>query len=338
MAGRRQYIHELEDKLLYFVKRSDVGSWERLQERTGISGSTFDQVRDREHKAYRRLGIAHQLKLADEFDFSIDWPEWRDPLRKERDTRSLRDTADAFINRITTTASLGATLPSGLAENGMNAQRTRAESPAGKDLDLRIPLGVMAQVRLEFGQAAGPGCHQVLVELSCHAGAIAASNRRFSVRKPQLAIDCGEARGRLDALAGINGTPIIMTNSSGETSFSWIGTRRVPRWEVSASGSKIGYLWFDAGIVENLAYRDVLRVSMHAWFKHIDVTDGDAEAAFGIIDAKHGLLEQPAETVTIEQQRLIEHLAKLTLPADDNGCVEVAAHEIEVVRKQCDNA
>ena len=106
------------------------------------------------------------------------------------------------------------------------------------------------------------------------------------------------------------------------------------RWDVTANGAMIGHLWFDAGVVEELAHGDVLRVSLTAWLKDIDTTDGEYESVFGIIDPKKGLLEQPVETLTIEQQRLIAHLNKLRLPVDPNGYAEIASHELEVVRKE----
>jgi hypothetical protein len=194
-------------------------------------------------------------------------------------------------------------------------------------------MGTMAQVALELGQPAGPGAHQVLVEVSGHSTNIIGSNRRFSVRRAILAIDCKEAQGRREAIAGINGVPVQLSNANGETTFAWCGTTKLLRWDVTANGARIGYLWFDAGIIEQLAHGDVLRVSMSAWLKHIDVAEDEGEPTFGILDTNDRLLEQPDTKLTIEQQRLIEHLNKLRLVVDANGYAEIAAGEIEVVRK-----
>lgn len=342
MASQRLFIYELPEKLKALVHDSRIGSWKRLAEFTGIPIATLKQVRDDDDVvAYSRLGKTHRDRLAEKFGFPPDMPEWIAPARLTGDTGPGPDTAEAFAAKYrsdyaaaTSVASKAVDPISSVDEKTTNAVRdVAAVLTAGNRRPGFSPLGTMAQLALDLGQSAGPGAHQILVEVSCHKGNIIGSSRRFAVRRALLSIDCGDARGRRAALPGINGLPVVLKNSCGETRFVWSGIERLLRWEVAAGGATIGYLWFDAGVVEGLAPGDLLRVSLSAWLKHIDTDEFDEDPAFGIIDSAGELAQLPQETFTVEQRRLVEHINKLTLNSDDNGQAEIAAAELELVRK-----
>lgn len=335
--GRRRYIHELKAKLDYLAGLTPSRTRGELETVAKIPRSTFDQACRRDDKAWSRLGGKHQDRLAACFGFSKDWPEWCDPDRLGGDLSERRDSVEAFSRRLNTArderqrSGEATKIPEPIA---VAIRDITEELTAGRRRPPSMPLGTMAQVLLDLGQPAGPGAHQTLVEVSCHTTNIIGSDARFSVRRALLAIDCKDARGRRDAIAGITGAPVSLSNPSGETAFTWCGSTQLLRWEVTAAGATIGYLWFDAGVIEELAHGDVLRVSLTAWLKDIETYDGDDEAVFGIIDPQNDLIAQQDEVLTIEQQRLIAHLNKLRLPMDGNGYAEIAFHELEVVRKE----
>lgn len=355
----RDYIFQLPEKLEFLAKLTDNGTFAELWQ--FVNKSSLEQAcNPKREDIFSRLGRGHQRSLAEAFGFEIEWEEWRDSLRDDENPEGRIDTAAAFkrallkarkqsksngretksagsiaLNSSSDKGSKGQAAESEAAAPVSGARQVVAEVVAGRRSVATTPLGTMARVGLELGQAAGHGAHQFLVEVSCHAANIEGSRRRFSVRHALLAIDPKHARGRRDAIAGITGSPLILQNPNGETAtFAWCGSLRLLRWEVSAGGVAIGYLWFDAGVIEELAHGDILRVSLSAWIKHIDVVDDETEPVFGISDAKGNLLDQGSEAMTVEQQRLIEHLNKLTLPSDGNGYAEVASEELEVVRKQ----
>lgn len=360
MVGRRDYIHQLPEKLAFLISRMPRGTRRELEDKTEIGRGTFEQACNEAHPAYSMLGRDHQELLADACGFSIGWPEWRDVARLDKRPEDRIDTADAFKQALLrefaplspgqTVASAKTRAPendsgtSGSATGGprmvlaagaqsINVRDVTAELVAGKRRTASSPLGPMAQVDLDDGQPAGAGAYHVLVEVSCHKGLIVGSNRRFSVRRALLSLDCGDARGRREAIAGINGLPVVLSNSYGETQFVWVGTQRLLRWEVAAGGAIIGHLLFDAGVVEELAPGDVLRVTLSAWLKHIDTDEIDQDPAFGIIDPNGALAQLPEDKLAIEQRRLIEHINKLKLESDGNGQVEIASAELQLERK-----
>lgn len=341
MADQRQFIYELPEKLEVLMHDPRAGSWTKLQKFSGISIATLKQVRTANHDAYSRLGPDHQRWLAEAFSFPLHMPEWISPDRVPGDFGPGADTAAAFAaeyrRRYAGKAAVNSEASNGAdsVENAkLDAVRdVTTELVAGKRRPASSPLGTMAQVALDLGQPSGAGAHQILVEVSCHKGNIIGSSRRFSVRRALLSIECGDARGRRSALAGINGMPVVLQNSCGETRFEWAGTERLLRWEVATAGAMIGYMWFDAGVVEQLAPGDILRVTLSAWLKHIEMDEIDDDPPFGVIDASGSLLRGSDTKLTIEQRRIIEHVNKLKLKLDDNGQAELAAAELELVRK-----
>lgn len=359
MAGRRDYIHELPAKLAFLASRMPRGTWRELEEKSKIWRSTFDQACNENDPAYSMLGRVHQERLAKACGFSISWPEWRDEARPDKDPVGRIDTVDAFkqmlireIGRLSQPeaaegAAAIATKRSEVSSPTEGAPKVEpseallsspvrdvtAELVAGKRRPTSSPFGTMAQLALSSAQPAGPGEFQALVEVSCHKGNIVGSTRQFTVRRALLTIDCGDARGRRAALAGINGMPVVLKNFSGETRFTWRGTERWLCWEVVAGGAMIGHLLFDAGIIEELAPGDVLRVSLSAWLKHMNADEVDQDPAFGILGSDGALADLPPDKITIEQRRLIEHVNKLTLKIDGNGQAELATAELELVRK-----
>lgn len=340
MARQRLFIYELPKKLEVLMHDRRVGSWKKFVEFSGIGISTLKQVQDINDVAYSRLGPTHRLRLCAAFGFPPDMPEWISPDRVPSDYGPGPDTGTAFAKayrqlcaaRDSVEALTGG--GSAVVDSGKPhaARDVTAKLAAGKHRPSISPLGTMAQVALALGQPAGPGATQVLVEMSCHQGNIVGSDRRFSVRRALLSINCGDARGRRSALAGLDGVPIALTNASGETRFTWLGSERLLRWEVSAGGAMIGYLWFDAGIVEELGPGDVLRVTLSAWLKHIDTNEIEDEPTFGIVDADGRALSLPEDRLTIEQRRIIEHVNKLKLATDGNGQAEIASAELELIR------
>lgn len=341
MAGRREFIYELAEKLDVLRRATVSRTWREVLEMTGIDRSVLGNVRDSEHEAYSKLSTDHQDMLASAFNFTRDMAEWRSDDRGERDTGPGPDTASAFRKtflkqrRKNTNA---VPKPGGgvRLDEGPTQKKQRVSEvhlTAGQRRPSYSPLGTMAQVALDEAQPAGAGAFQVLVDLSCHKGNIVGSSRRFSVRRALLTLDCGDARGRREAIAGINGLPVVLQNSYGETQFVWVGTQRLLRWEVAAGGAIIGHLLFDAGVVEELAPGDVLRVTLSAWLKHIDTDEIDQDPAFGIIDPNGALAQLPEDKLAIEQRRLIEHINKLKLKSDGNGQVEIASAEFQLERK-----
>lgn len=341
MAGRREFIYELAEKLDVLRRATVSRTWREVLEMTGIDRSVLGNARDREHEAYSKLSTDHQDMLASAFHFTRDMEEWRSDDRGERDTGPGPDTANAFRKtfleqrRKNTNA---VPKPSGgvRLDEGPTQKKQRVSEihlTAGQHRPSHSPLGTMAQLALDLGQPVGAGAVEVLVEVSCHKGSIVGSARRFSIRRALLAIDCGDARGRRTALAGINGLPVVLQNSCGETQFVWVGTQRMLRWEVVADGAIIGHLLFDAGVVEELAPGDVLRVTLSAWLKHIDADEIDQDPAFGILESDGQLAQLPDDTLAVEQRRLIEHINKLKLKSDGNGYAEVASAELQLERK-----
>lgn len=341
MASQRLFIYELPKKLDVLMHDPRVGSWKKFVEFSGIGITTLKQVRDVDDVAYSRLGPRHHYQLCEKFGFSPDMPEWISPDRVPSDYGPGPDTAKAFAaayRQLRTARDALEAQVGGESAIGDGAKRDTVRDVtsvlvAGKHRPSTSPLGTMAHVALALGQPAGPGASQVLVEVSCHHGNIVGSNRRFSVRRALLSIDCGHARGRRSALAGLDGVSITLSNANGETRFTWLGSERLLRWEVSASGAMIGYLWFDAGIIDELSPGDVLRVTLSAWLKHIDTSEIEDEPAFGLVDADGGALSLPEDKLTIEQRRIIEHVNKLKLTTDGNGQAEIASAELQLVRK-----
>lgn len=334
MAGRRDYIHELPDKLESLVKRTSGRTLTALQRLTGVGRSTLQQCCDSDDPAYSLLGREHQNMLARHFNFDVSWPEWLDPLRVDRGTGRGIDTAEAFIARLLREESAKTVVATadGSAVAPIVTALTLEEWTTASRREPSAPLGTIAQLALDLGQSAGNGGQQVLVEVSCHRGKIAGSNRSFSVRNAVLALNCGNGRGRRTAIAGVMGLPVVLSNPSGDTHFTWSGTRQLLRWDVSAKGSVIGYLWFDAGVVEGIGDGDVLRVTLSAWLKHISAEDC-SDQTFAVHNAAGDILEVHEQTLTTEQLRIIEHISKLILPTDGNGYAEIASHELEMVRK-----
>lgn len=342
MSKPRRYIHELKQKLEYLKDTRNVGTWDDFARLTKIKPSVLGLARAQNQPGSSRLNSDDEEKVAERFEFSNDWPEWRDTTRLNPHTVGCKDTADAFSKRYgeLLRAKGGqqvnvAPSPKQQPETG-DARIIAGEVKAGRRRPPSMPLGTMAQVLLDQGQPVGPGALQALVELSCHTTHIMGSNSRFSVRRALLAIDCKEARGRRDAIAALTGGPVTLINpTNGERStVTWCGSSQLLRWDVVAEGATIGSVWFDAGIIEELAHGDVLRVSLSAWLKDIDASDSDDNAVFGIIDPHGELAEEHADALTIEQQRIIQHLNKLKLPMDGNGYAEIASHELEVVRTE----
>lgn len=342
MSEQRRYIHELKEKLEYLKQVRDIGTWDDFAKVTGIDKSVLSLARARSQPGSGRLNSEDEGKVAERFKFSTDWPEWRDKTRLNPRSVGCKDTAEAFAKKFGDLPSArideqvksypGATQQSEIG----NARIVAGEVVAGRRRPPSMPLGTMAQVLLDQGQPVGPGALQALVELSCHTTHIIGSNSRFSVRRALLAIDCKEARGRREAIAALTGGTVTLINpTNGERStVTWCGSSQLLRWDVVAEGTTIGSVWFDAGIIEELAHGDVLRVSLSAWLKDIDASDSGDNAVFGIIDPHGQLAGEPADALTIEQQRIIQHLNKLKLPVDANGYAEIASHELEVVRKE----
>ncbi len=358
MAGRRQFIFDLPKKLDVLREATESRNWAELEDLSGISKSALDAVRNRNHEAYSRLGTEHQRQLADAFDFLVSLPQWRAHDRGEKDEEPGPDTAEAFrteyrrVSRkirkvakatvktldpepasvVPTIRPSADAVPASTAHS-RDVRDATVELVAGKRRPASSPLGTMAQLSLSLGQPAGAGAQQILVEVSCHKGSIIGSNRHFSIRRALLSLDCGEARGRRAAVAGTNGLPVELRNSYGKTLLVWSGTYQLMRWEVVAGGALIGHLEFDAGVVEGLSAGDVLRVSLSAWLKHVNTDELDEHPTFGVIDAAGKSMDLPKEAMTVEQRRIVEHVNKLRLKCDENCHAEVAAAELELVRK-----
>lgn len=343
MTSQRLFIYELPEKLEVLMHDPRVGSWKAFVDFSGIGISTLKQLRDvGDLAAYSSLGQTHRDKLHAKFGFPPDMPEWIAGDRVPSDHGPGPDTAKAFAAayrkmRADQDAVDAATRGSAASVESSKSQTIRdvtAELAAGRRRPAASPLGTMAQLDLALGQPVGPGAIQVLAELSCHATKIVGSKRRFSVRRMLLSIACGDARGRRSAIAGINGLAIVLQNSrGGDVRFAWLGTERRPCWEVSAGGAIIGYLKFDAGVIEQLAHGDVLRATLSAWLKHIDTDEFEEEPTFGIVDEDGRSLELPEDKLTIEQRRIIEHVNKLKLATDGNGHAEIAVAELQLERK-----
>lgn len=342
MKRRRDYIYELKAKLEFLCKIASDGTWAKVDE--SIGSSTRVSACNPNSEAHCLLSRTKQDALAQAFGFQQDKSAklaWCSSDRWLGQGASRPDTADefkaAFLKMLDDQAASGSAVgeTSDRAENSnlVHVRDVTAELVAGKRIPASSPISTMAQVALDEAQPAGAGAFQVLVDLSCHKGNIVGSSRRFSVRRALLSLDCGDARGRREAIAGINGLPVVLSNSYGETQFVWVGTQRLLRWEVAAGGAIIGHLLFDAGVVEELAPGDVLRVSLSAWLKHIDTDEIDQDPAFGIIGSDGTLAQLPEDKLAIEQRRLIEHINKLKLKSDGNGYVEIASAELQLERK-----
>lgn len=335
MAGRRDYIHELQAKLQFLARRGESGTWAELERY--IPRSTRQNACNPNHQYHGLLGRKDQEALAAAFGFEVTWEEWLDPLRVDRGPGRGIDTADAFKKRLFDKTLLcgGADVLAAPPEvhafaKGMSG-RSSSETAIGRRRNTFTPLGLMAQVALDLGQPAGVDAYQVLVEISCHASNICDSDSRFSVRNAVINIQCGDARGRREAITGITRSPVVLENASGNTSFMWCGSVDTLRWEMAAGSSTIGYHWFDAGVVENILKGKVLRIFLSAWLKHIEPAEAVAEVGLSAIDTSSETSPVPSETLSVEQQRLIEHVTKLRLSLDGNGYAEIASSELEIV-------
>ena len=340
----RDYIHELPRKLKYLRDYPTKRSWDEFAKFTKIPKSTFDQVRDVTNDVtYSRMGEGHQRKLAKLFGFTIDLAVWRNRALADEVRAGRSDTAEAFILwhqkhvgsvEAATKGPDGVESPSGTdASHASTVRDTSEYLKEGRRRRPETQMGALAQVKIEPGQP-GQGSTDIVAELSCHGTNIRGSKRVFTLRHVVFRVECGEAQGARDSLLGINGEEVPLTGPYGTVVFAWCGNTSELQWTVTTDGALIGTVFFSAGIVKDVAHGDVLRASLRTWLKFIQPGEDPAHEPYGIIDPKtRELLQINEQEMTIEQSRFIEHLNKLTLRSDNNGYVEVASHELELVRK-----
>ncbi|MEM9355829.1 MAG: hypothetical protein AAGB04_06430, partial [Pseudomonadota bacterium] len=160
---------------------------------------------------------------------------------------------------------------------------------------------------------------------------------RITVTSALLEVDCGKARADESTVRGLKGA-FKVEGSAGEVRCSWPGggDMQVLAWELDAIGASLGTVTLEPGLarVVRLAEGDIISASLGAWLKSIEPQGASpSRADVSLIDRRGDPVSLPAEELSIVQKRIIEHIRKKVLRADDDGFAVLSRHEMQFVRR-----
>jgi hypothetical protein len=281
------------------------------------------------------LGMAHQKILAALFQFDVGlphnkrgWPEWSDPQADdETRPKDRRDTAELFKKRY--------------LQEFAPPERDTTEPLKDEPRKPVSSIDGLASVELKSNQP-GDGHSHVGVDISCGRTRIDVSHYEIALRSAVLSIDCGLGKAKLSTVWGYGKPDFIVTGSHGEVRCACTANTQKQHWRLDASGTTLGTFVLDTEnkvFVERLAHGDVIMATLATWLKYIAPDDSEAashpaDGDIALLDRTGGEVKLDAKRLTVEQQRIIEHLAKRRLNTDENNYAVVARHEIEFVRRR----
>lgn len=349
---RRQYVHELKEKLEGLAAAWPI-SMQQLYDESGVPKNSIQRAIGDENEergteeSDSKLGGAHQKRVAEYFGFTVEWEQWR--AHDENATEKRLDTAKAFLKRYRGEKPKKLN-PRKRPEAGTDERETTVEVAAeleritteplklGRRREPKAFLEGLGTVELHADQT-GNGDSSLSFGLNCDEAGVEVSQSPIVLRYAVLIVTLGHARARTDSIKGRGTSGFEVDGGYGPVRCAWSGgtTSRL-RYRLAATGSRIGSFTLERASlanVEQLAHGDVIKASLETWLKYIEVDDGELqESSIGVLDRVTGELKaQSAEERTVEQRRIIAHLAKLLLKHDDNNYAIVAEHEIEYVRR-----
>lgn len=281
-----------------------------------------------------RLGSDHQLKLANLFGFAVGaqnpaaWPEWHDwEVDDVTHADSRRDTAQRFREAY-------------LRKYARSRDTSQALTEGPDREPQRSAIRSLASVWLTSGQT-GEGTSDVGVKVSCGLADTGVSHYRITVRVALLEIDCGEARARESSIRGFDAPEFNIKGSMGDVRCSWNGgdAKRLA-WLLDGQGASLGTVIFEPGFlstIEKLAAGDVITATLGTWLKHIDdetLSNSADTSELALVNRRGEEVGLPGDQLTMEQQRVIEHLRKRVPKLHDDNFAELAFHELEFVTRQ----
>jgi hypothetical protein len=276
-----------------------------------------------------KLGIEHQSRIANLFGFEVGgpqnpaaWPEWQDwDADEAAPADSRRDTAQKFREAY-------------LRKYRASRDTLRQLMEGPERAPIPCEVRGLASIWLTSGQT-GKGTSDIGVHISCGSAHTGVTRYWVSVCAAQLEINCGEARAKIDTIKGLNTPGFAVKGSHGEVSCYWnSGDPMRLTWILDGKGNMLGDIDFEPGLlstVEKLAPGDVITATLGTWLKNI--ATGEAPVTeISLTDRPGGSeIKLDEATLTIEQQRVIEHLRKKVLKLHDDNFAELAKHELEFV-------
>ena len=354
----RQEIHQLREKVHFLLTHEVPCRKCGVQKRNPTPNALFELLKETDFSIHSdslqdalrkptdkqledgalpgdgKLGPDHQKRLAGFYGFQVGWPhnqngwpEWIDPKASEETPDSERqDTAKKFIARYCHE----------FGESDPDEVEMLMEGPP--NTPQRTPG--LASVEMMAGQI-GEGTADLGVSLSC--GFLEVPNSRYyrTLRSARLQINCGEARARMDTVKGYNQPRFEMPGSHGAVSGRWYsGTSRELDWRLDAQGVSLGNVKMEIGFValERLNDGSSVVATVGTWLKDIDPVDEQTDTTahvdeIAFVDADGQEVRVPAEQLSREQRRFIEHLQLAGLDLDEQNFAHLASHEITFVRR-----
>jgi len=332
----REPVYEL-DKKIQFLLDSPVarrfcnhsGKLDSLRQKTGLTRSEIRGAVEKENgrEPSNKLNTDAQCKLAKNFNFSVNWPEWIDPQANRLTQAAERsDTADHFKERY-------------LRDNKSrtNGQPTQPRRTDGR-LKVSRPYAAqafdshLACIDLHASQPGAGEPWPISVDLICWPAPV--EGVVIAVKRGRLQIECDKAhttdlRDRAGYPDGAD-----YSREACKIVIRPAGHSQQPSWEIVADPGPIGLLSLphDFCPVFDIAAGDTIAGSFRAYIKDLDLVelhepddDGDVasrEDSFSFMRADFRILGSA-------KQRILKRLAEMKLPGGDSGWAQLCRDALQ---------